>query len=135
MPYVIRERRQTYVDFSTVPPEQMQMHARLENWALSLYERKKSNTSAGFELYVSSDARSLERREYGAATSVPVDTRDAHVIAVAIGFLPEKHRRAIDWFYAKKGKNPVGMARDLGFTRQGLADCVIEARQMLINRE
>lgn len=133
MPYVIRERRNTIVDYGTVPPEQWRMHERLVNWAKSLFDRSKAKSAPMFERYVSSDARA-ERREYGAATAVPVNREDAHKLGIAIGFLPEKNMKAINWFYVKGGRNPPAMASELGLTKQGLADCVLEARQILLNR-
>jgi hypothetical protein len=64
-----------------------------------------------------------------------VDRSDAVLVAKGVGFLPEKHRRAIHWYYIHGGRDPVGMGRQIAVSKQGLADLVVDARQMLINRK
>ena len=49
-------------------------------------------------------------------------------------FLPEKHRRALEWSYCN-ARNPARIASDLGVSLAGLADLIREGRQMLANRE
>lgn len=126
-----RPKRQ-FVDFSSVPPSQWAMHDRLQNWAAASRGGDKSSGKAApmFVLYKSGESR----REYGAETEVPVDRSDAVVVNTAVGMLPDKHRRAVHWYYVHGGRNAVGIARDLGTTLQALADLVRESRQILINR-
>jgi hypothetical protein len=120
-----------YVDVSSVPEHQWDMDRRLKNWAAACRGGDKRTGAAApmFMFYRSSEAK----REYGAETSVPVDRSDAIAVGKGISFLPEKHRKAIDWFYLHP-RNPSGKARELGLTLQGLSEHVVEGRQILINR-
>lgn len=126
-----REPR-SFVDFATVPPSQWKMHDRLENWARASRGGDKQSGDAApmFALYRSNIDRG---RQYGAETVVPVDRSDAIKIAKGIAFLPDKHRRSLQWYYVHP-RNPSAAARSLGLTLQGLAQMVIDARYMLINR-
>lgn len=47
--------------------------------------------------------------------------------------LPEAHRHAIGWFYCFAWVSPGRVQRELGLTRNGLAQMVIDGRQMLQN--
>lgn len=47
--------------------------------------------------------------------------------------LPESHRHAIGWYYCFAWVNPGRVQRNLGLTRNGLAQMVIDGRQMLQN--
>jgi hypothetical protein len=125
-----REPRQ-YVDFSAVPPSQWKMHDRLENWGRASRGGDKQSGSAApmFQLFRPSEAR----REYNAAISVPVDRSDAILIAKGVVALPDKHRRALQWYYIHPG-NPAGAARNLAVTIERLAELVIAGRSMLVNR-
>ena len=133
-----RERRapEPLVDFSSVPPSQWKMHDRLENWAK--WSRgspgRVAKSSPMFALYKSSDSR-RDRREYGAETIVPIDSGDATRVTVGVTALPDKHRRSIHWLYLHGGRNPAEASRELGLTKQALADTVKAARQMLINQK
>jgi len=126
---VVREM----VDFSHVPPSQWKMHDRLVNWGRWSHgitgERQRMLHSPMFNLYKSSDAR----REYGALTVLAIDHMDATKIQVGVTALPDKHRRALAWNYLYP-RNPTGQARELGVSLPGLADLILRARLMLINR-
>ena len=132
MTAVSRQPKREYVDFSAVPPSQWAMHDRLTNWAkwsrgTARFDRAIS--APMFVLYKSSDAR----REYGAPTSIPLDPKDATKVQVGVTALPEKHRRALHWYYLHP-VNAMGMARELGLPLAGVAEIVIRARFMLINK-
>lgn len=51
----------------------------------------------------------------------------------AFSALPESHRHAIGWFYCFAHVNPGRVQRELGLTKIGLVQIVIDARQMLCN--
>lgn len=121
-----------YVDFAHVPPSQWSMHDRLTNWARWCRSREHVAVAPGFGLFRSSDARTV--RQYGAETSVPVDRDDAVRVAKGVAALPDKHRRALNWYYLASGRHPSGAARELGLTLAGLAEMVGNARMMLVNR-
>lgn len=121
-----------FVDFSIIPPHQAAMHERLENWArASRGGDKQSGTSSPMFRLHQSDA--WTPRAYGAETTAPVNRQDAMLVNKGVVALPEKHRRAVQWYYLHPGK-PAHMARELGQTLQGLADLVRDGRQFLINR-
>lgn len=127
-----RREPRKYVDLSSVPPSQWKMHDRLLNWA------KWSRGTARFDRAISAPMFSLyrsteARREYGAETSMPIDHADGTRIQVGVTALPDKHRRALHWFYLHPVA-PGAMARELGLTMNGLAEIVIRARTMLQNR-
>ncbi len=127
----VAKPKREYVDFSSVLPSHWAMHDRLENWAREMRggDKQSGKASPMFELCKSGYAR----REYGATTDVPVDRSDAILVAKGVGNLPEKNRKAIQWLYLHPG-NPMGNARSLAVSLQGLADLVKDGRQMLINR-
>lgn len=125
-----------YVDFAHVPPSQWAMHDRLENWARWCRgsERQAGDAASPmFALYRSTDAKTKERLAYGAPTEVPIDKMDAQAVQKGINALPDKHRRALHWSYLRP-RNPTAQARELGLSLGGLADMVLAARQMLVNR-
>ena len=116
------------VDFHLIPDHQVLMHFRLQNWARSLASPKGGKVSPTFALY-----RSTDRYDIEPTTSTPVDVPDAIAIAKAVRVLPEKHMRALGWYYVRPS-SPVKACRDIGCTIAGLAQLSIDARQMLINR-
>lgn len=62
-----------------------------------------------------------------------VDKLDAQRIAKAVAHLPELHRHGLQWHYVRPIA-PLRMCKALGLTRDGLAQLVVDARQMLVNR-
>lgn len=121
------------VDFAAVPPSQWDIHDRLLNWARASRGGDKQTGAASpmFTLYRSGDAR----RAYGEETNLPVNRSDAILIAKGVYELPDKHRKALHWYYIHSGSNPVGAARDIAVTLEALAELVRDGRQMLINRK
>jgi DNA-directed RNA polymerase specialized sigma24 family protein len=65
--------------------------------------------------------------------SSPVDQRDAAKIQKAWQQLPARHRAAIGWHYVTPG-SPTKACKAIGCTMDGLAQYVIDGRQILINR-
>ena len=121
--------QQTNVDYNHVKPEHEAVHARLENWARWVRVRPHGwCTHPMFKNF-----RASKQWEASPHISTPVDTLDAVMIEKAVSALPEKHRAAVRWSYVFCG-NPVGMARRLGVSKQGLADLVCVGRTMLQNR-
>ena len=122
-------RVQETVDYCHVKPEHEAIHARLENWARWVIVRPHGwQTAPMFRMY-----QSRARQWEAPVIQNPVDTLDAVVVEKAVSALPEKHRAAVRWSYVHCG-NPVGMARTLGVSKQGLADLVDSGRTMLQNR-
>ena len=119
-------KRDQFVDFFYVPPQQQEIHKRLENWARACFSGGGSSASPMFRLYRSSDAR----RE----SSIPCDQHDAAKIAKGVAILPELHRVALSWNYIDGG-SPHKIRQKLGVTFAGLMLLINDGRQMLINRE
>jgi hypothetical protein len=131
---VARRPHREYIDFAHVPVSQWKIHDRLENWAKWCRGSEQQSGAAGspmFALYQSTDAKRKERL-YGALTEVPVDHMDATRIAAAVGVLPDKHRRALQWSYLHP-RNPSAMARELGADLAGLAHLVVAGRFKLMD--
>lgn len=63
----------------------------------------------------------------------PLNTLEAHETEKAVAALPPKNRDAIRWAYVFR-RDPLGMARQLGVSKQGLLDLVHAGRTMLCNR-
>lgn len=114
------------VDFHLIPARQESIHLRLLNWARWCHGSASATTAPMFRFY-----RSTEQWAHDA--SVPVDSLDAHRIEKAIIQLPEQPRAAIRWHYTAAG-DPARCARTLGVTKPELAQLVIDARNMLVNR-
>ena len=122
-------RVQDTVDYSHVPERHAAIHARLENWRRWVIVRPNGwQVAPMFRLY-----QSKSRQWEAPVIQNPVDTLDAVLVEKAVSALPEKHRAAIRWSYVHAG-NPVAMARNLGVSKQGLADLVDSGRTMLNNR-
>ena len=122
------------IDFHLVPERHDAIHMRLINWARWCRGPEGSDVSPMFRLYRATDANQGEGLRYGLrATADPVDSRDAIKVQRAVGFLPEPHRRALQWFYTKP-VSPAKACREMGTTAAALALYVHDARCMLINR-
>jgi hypothetical protein len=115
------------VDFHFVPENQVKMHERLLNWARA--QRNGSGTACApmFRQYRSSD----QWAEPTAGT--PVDQRDAAKVNKAWQQLPTKHRASLAWHYITPG-SPTKACREIACTMAELAQFVVDARNMLINR-
>lgn len=125
-------RPKEYVDFNVIPPQQVAMHIRLENWARFCRGGDKQAGKAGspmFDLYRSSDAR----RAYGTETSIPVNKEDGAKLHGAVASLPDKPRRALQWCYLRP-KAPGLESVRLGVTMEGLRDLILEGRELLTER-
>lgn len=120
--------KRDYVDFSIVPQHQSEMHARLENWAISCFGRAGSNMSPMFRLYRSDEVWDPT------PPPIPVDGADAAKIAKGVASLPRPHMLAVNWFYITRGA-PIHGRRAIGCTLQDLNRYVVDGRQMLINRK
>ena len=122
-------RVQEAVDYNHVPERHAAIHARLENWRRWVVVRPHCwQTAPMFRMY-----QSKARQWEAPVIQNPVDTLDAALLEKAVYALPEKHREAVRWWYVYR-RDPVAMARNLGVSKQGLADLVDVGRTMLNNR-
>lgn len=121
--------QETIVDYNRVPDHQKAIHERLENWARWVRPRAHGwQTAPMFRMY-----QSKARQWEAPVIQNPVNTLDAMKLEKAVAALPEKHRDAIRWGYVDRS-NPIGMAKKLAVSKQGLADLVDSGRTMLKNR-
>jgi len=117
------------VDYNHIQAHHEAIHARLENWRRWVIVRPHGwATAPMFRMY-----QSKSRQWHAPDIQEPIDTLDAVLLEKAVAALPEKHREAVRWWYVYR-RNPVAMARNLGVSKQGLADLVDAGRTMLNNR-
>ena len=117
------------VDYNHIKPEHEAIHALLVNW-----ERWVRVRPHGWQTHpMWRSALTSKQWEASPHISTPVNTLDAVLVAKAVYALPEKHREAVRWWYVYR-RDPVAMARNLGVSKQGLADLVDVGRTMLQNR-
>ena len=117
-----------YIDFHAVALRHETIHARLQNWARSLYSPPSQKTAAGFDGYQSPASVRAEQE-----ASIPVDQADARKIARGVGDLPEKHRKAVQWSYVLRSSVAAGK-RYVVATEAELERYVVDSRDMLRNR-
>lgn len=114
------------IDFHHVPLEQREIDKRLLNWRRWCHGSLRIAAAPGFELYRADNYD----REVGGQ---PVNVNDAILIQSAVRDLPERMRKALQWFYVQP-TNPVRRARELGVGSRGLHELVCQARAELIRR-
>lgn len=126
---MLMRAQETVVDYNHVHDRHQAIHARLENWRRWVVVRPHGwQTAPMFRMY-----QSKARQWEAPVIQDPVNTLDAVLLEKSVSALPEKHRAAIRWCYVHCS-NPIGMARALGVSKQGLADLVDAGRTMLQNR-
>lgn len=116
------------VDYFQVEGHHREIDRRLQNWARWLYSGGGGGARGVFALVQSAP----DPADRGGPALV--DGADAAVMQRAVVALPEKHRHAINWAYAKCG-NPRREAQRLAVSLEGLGLLVRDARQMLLNRK
>ena len=122
-------RVQEIVDYSRVQDQHKAIHERLLNWAKWVRPRAQ-----GWHTHPMWRGAITSRQwDVSPHISMPLNTLDAVTLEKAVGALPEKHRAAVRWSYVFAG-NPVAMARNLGVSKQGLADLVDAGRARLKNK-
>ena len=122
-------RIQETVDYNHIKPEHEAIHAMLVNW--ERWVRVRPHGWLTHPMWRNS--RTSRQWEVSPYIGVPVNTLDAVLVEKAVYALPEKHREAVRWWYVYR-RDPVAMARNLGVSKQGLADLVEAGRTMLRNR-
>ena len=118
------------VDYNRVQDRHQAIHARLENWRRWVIVRPHGwQVAPMFRMYQS------KSRQWEASPHIgtPVDAIDAALMEQAVYALPEKHREAVRWWYVYR-RDPAAMARNLGVSKQGLADLVEAGRTLLQNK-
>ena len=122
-------RTREIVDFNHVATEHEAIHERLENWRRWVIVRPHGwQTAPMFRMY-----QSKAWQWEAPVIQNPVDTLDAALMEKAVYALPVKHREAVRWWYVYR-RDPVAMARNLGVSKQGLAELVDAGRTMLQNK-
>lgn len=118
------------IDYSYVPQRHLEIQSRLETWAKWVRVGKGS----GWQSHpMWKEFRSGAWQWHYLELKTPINTLEAMETEKQVSKLPEKHRDAIRWCYVFQD-GPVNMARKLGVSKQGLADLVMQGRDMLKNR-
>ena len=122
-------RTQICIDYNHIAAHHEAIHARLVNW--ERWVRVRPHGWFTHPMWRSA----LTSRQWDVSPHIgtPVDTLDAALMEKAVYALPEKNREAVRWWYVYR-RDPVAMARNLGVSKQGLADLVEAGRTMLANR-
>jgi len=118
------------IDLHHVPASQTEIDARLENWGRYVTPSRQS----WMMMPMWRGARTPKQWEEDAHIPVPIDTLDGHAIEKAVSALPDKHRTVIRWAYVYAYVPENKIRRECGLTRDALANMLIDARTMLINR-
>ena len=116
-------------DYNHVPECQQKIHARLEDWARWVVDRPNAWPTSPMFRHYRSHAWQWSRLD----VRQPVNTLGALETEKAVSALPPNHRDSIRWSYVRRN-NPVRMARTLGVSKGELAQLVVDARTMLMNR-
>lgn len=116
------------VDFHHVDETHKAIDDKLRNWAAWVEVRIPSWTSPIWKL-----GRSQARQWHAPELRPECDILDAMKMEKAVFALPEKHRNAIRWCYVYKYGEDRFRKKE-GHTREGLAQILHQARQMLENR-
>lgn len=118
------------VDFVHIPTRQDAIHLRLEHWGRWCMEKPPGwGINPMFRLY-----RSKVRQWEMPVIHVQALPKDNLEIERAVRWTPEPHRTILRWAYCFPWV-PVGaVARGADCTRQGVADKLIEGRDMVIGR-
>ena len=117
------------VDYNHIAAHHEAIHERLVNWERWVRVRPHG----WFTHPMFRNFRVSKQWEASPHIGTPVDTIDAALMEKAVYALPEKNREAVRWWYVYR-RDPVAMARNLGVSKQGLADLVEAGRTMLGNR-
>lgn len=118
------------IDFFLVPDNQLDMHARLLNWAMwvSVSGGRFSAQSPMWR-----QGKSNGRQWHVPELRAEPDQSDGIKIERAVGLLPSPHAEALRWWYVRR-YGPSKARRLLGTTSEGLFMLVKDGRTMLINR-
>lgn len=118
------------IDFFHVPPEQLQAHDTLEEWArwVRVSFRNYGGTHPMFRQY-----RSHAWQWHEPEIQVKVDELRAAESEKTIGKMPERHRKVLRWAYVFKG-SPLKVARELHVSHVELGHLLNDARAMFCNR-
>lgn len=120
------------VDFQVIPLHQDKMHLRLDNWARWCEGPCRYDVAVGFGLFRSDEFTDKEDR-LETEIRPPVNVLDAHKMQKGVSELPEKHRKAVQWYYVVRSA-PIRACRQIACTPAMLVELVDDGRQMLINR-
>jgi len=114
------------VDFHYVPPEQAAIHERLLNWAKWVNGSGHPASSPMFASYRSTEVWAAPE------AGQPVDSLDAKRLESAIATLGLVERYAVRWHYIGSSRlSPPRACRQIGLSKQALAQAVIDGRESL----
>jgi hypothetical protein len=119
------------VDFFLVPDNQLEMHARLLNWARFIRPSWSPQQHPMWN-------KSISGRRGSSGGVDPMDgtdTGDGMKLEREVAKLPESHREAVRWYYVNvRGETLMAARRRMGVTVEGMVRLVNDGRLMLRNR-
>lgn len=115
-----------YVDFAEVRPEHHAIDERLRNWSRWANGTLKATCAPMFRLY-----RSSARGREDEPGMIVVDKDDARRINHAVAWLPEQHRKALQWAYVRP-VSPARACREMQLSYAGLSAMLHAARDLLV---
>lgn len=119
-------------DLNHIPQRQEAINTRLENWARWVRDKPSGwSMQPMFRMY-QSKARHWDITPH---IHVEVNSLDGLKLERIVSALPDKHRDAIRWAYVFGFIHPGKIQRSLGVNATGLAELLIDGRDMLRNRE
>lgn len=121
-------KTRAFVDFHAVPERQVEVHKRLENWAI--WTRPAGQGGGVHPMF--REFRSKEERERARDPRLQCDSLDGLCVERALREVPAKNSAALRWAYVHKG-SPKKAAQSLGVSFDGLAELIMDGRDMLKN--
>lgn len=120
------------LDVFVVEPRHYAIHERLSNWARWALGGR-GNVNSICPMFRMLGYQSPRGRDPTPSLQI-IDPLDASSVEKAVMQLPEKHRRAMVWWYVTKRPSPSAMRQRLGVTSAGLCKLCHDARTMLDNK-
>lgn len=118
------------VDFSSIPTRQDAIHVRLEQWGRWVTDMSDGrHVHPMFRLY-----RSKARQWEMPMLRANVPPRDNLEIERAVRWTPEPHRTILRWAYCFPWVPVSAIMREAACSRQDVADKLLQARDMVMNR-
>lgn len=121
--------RRDDIDFHAVAERHHEIDERLQRWARWVRLRASPWQTQPMWLFFRSNSRQWHAPEF----LEQLNTLECVGTERAVSALPEIERDAVRWHYVYRS-HPGAMARELGLSKQGLADAVVRSRTMLVNR-
>lgn len=119
------------IDLNHVAARHDEINIRLEQWARWVRVKPQRWGIQPMFLGYQSKARQWEAEPH---IHVEMNTLEAYETERAVSFLPEPYRTLVRWFYVYSWVPVHIIRKNFGLTKDGMADTLTNARDMLKNR-